>query len=105
MHDAVAEATSAHNAMKAPPASLGQAQELVEGSSTSIDGAGLVVDPWVPLLEKIEVLAGVVDKISEVRSTFYMSSILTNTGFCNLKVHPYAKAAWSILSATYKVRS
>lgn len=77
MHDAMFLATSAHNAMRASPAPLGQVQEVVEASSRLVDETRLILDPWISLLDKIESLIGVVDKISEVESTSYMSSSYT----------------------------
>lgn len=104
MHNAVASAASAHDAMKAPPAQLGQVPDGVEPVSTLVDTAKSAVDPWVSLVSRIKVLTDVVDEISEVRSTsMHRPSLLIS--FRNEKVHPYAKAAWTILSATYKVRS
>lgn len=69
MYDAVALANSDHDAMKGPPAQLGQISDGVELASTLEDTAKSIADPWTSLVNRLEVFTDVMDKISEVRFT------------------------------------
>ena len=60
------------------------------------------VDNWGSLLRKVERFTTIVDGIAEVRNvTNHTYSAYTHVIL--LKVHPYAKMAWSVLSAVPKV--
>jgi hypothetical protein len=60
-------------------------------------------DSWVSLLSKIERFTTIVDRIAEVRHVKYLIHS-THADIVLVKVHPYAKMAWDILSAAHKVR-
>ncbi|KAF9049428.1 hypothetical protein BDP27DRAFT_1434122 [Rhodocollybia butyracea] len=62
-----------------------RAQRLLSGSSQLVDEAVSpdLVEAWIPLLQKLEIFANLANMITEV--------------------HPYAKAAYSVISLAYKV--
>ncbi|KIM79211.1 hypothetical protein PILCRDRAFT_74639, partial [Piloderma croceum F 1598] len=70
--------------MKLVSSSVEPIQEAVDTSAAVLNDIKSVSDTWGLLLQKIKLFSELVDSISEV--------------------HPYAKMAWSILSAAHKAR-
>jgi hypothetical protein len=59
---------------------------------------------WQPLLEKLQLFKDVMDKITEVcYLAKYVPISISHDGTLRFQVHPYAKMAWSILSAIPQV--
>jgi len=83
MKQAVVQGKDALDHMKSAPSSVVEPiQGATDASTTVTNNIKSVSDTWGPLLQKIKLFSELVDKIAEV--------------------HPYAKMAWSILSATHK---
>jgi hypothetical protein len=57
---------------------------------------------WVSLLSKVKRFMTITDRISEVRHVKYLTHF-THADIVLVKVHPYAKMAWDILSVAHKV--
>jgi len=79
MVEGINQATHALVQMDNAPSAIGRGEDAVSSLNTVVNEITGRVGSWQPLLEKLQLFKDVVDKITEV--------------------HPYAKMAWSILSA------
>ena len=82
----------------------------IQGANTGIDKANAAAASIVqaadilnPLLSKITVFNNIIKEIAEVRYTPDRSLISRKRLNVALKVHPYAKMAWKILSLAHDV--
>ncbi|KIM89362.1 hypothetical protein PILCRDRAFT_2588 [Piloderma croceum F 1598] len=83
MDEAVSQGLASYEKMKHLSSPLDRAKGVVDDSVSVLNNAGSVTVIWGPFLQKVERLMGIVDDISEI--------------------HPYAKIAWTVLSAAYKI--
>ncbi|KIM86900.1 hypothetical protein PILCRDRAFT_815342 [Piloderma croceum F 1598] len=82
MEETVTQQNDVLDSMIPAPSSINQIQEAADTSATGLNNIQSVSATWGPLLQKVKLLSELVDSIAEI--------------------HPYAKMAWSILSATHK---
>lgn len=91
---------------------LGHVMSIVPSSvstptDSAIAAAGSIVSleapdsAWVAVLEKIEFVADAVEALSEVRAV----GVFMQRRPDQSQIHPYARVAWSVISAGYKVRA
>ena len=69
--EAVAQGNAAIDQIKPLPSSLEHAPGLVDDSVTAYNNIEPIAVTWGPLLEKVELITGIVDKISEVWDANY----------------------------------
>jgi hypothetical protein len=104
MAELVEQATHALVQMDNAPSALGRGEGAVSNLNIVVNEGTSRVGSWQPLLEKLQLFKDVVDKIAEVRYlTKYILNLLSRNGTLRFQVHPYAKMAWSILSAIPQV--
>jgi hypothetical protein len=104
MAEGVERATHTLVQMDNAPLALGRGEDAVSNLNIVVNEITSRIGSWQPLLEKLQLFKGVVDKIAEVRYlTKYILSSLSHNGTLCFQVHPYAKMAWSILSAIPQV--
>ncbi|KZT54162.1 WD40 repeat-like protein [Calocera cornea HHB12733] len=82
MQSAIAEADTKTTALQGLPG-LSAVSTSTGKISEMTDGLGGIASAWEPLLDKLDAFTQMMDVVSEV--------------------HPYAKMAWTVLSAAYKV--
>jgi hypothetical protein len=80
------------------PAALDTSQEGVDIIEKENDAPAPTADAIKPLLDRVQTFMSLVDKVAEVRTRVLVVHYL----FHFAQVHPYAKAAWAVLSSAYK---
>jgi hypothetical protein len=104
MAEGVERAMHALVQMDNAPLALSRGEGAVSNPNTVVNEVTSQVGSWQPLLEKLQLFKDVVDKIAEVcYLAKYILSVLSHNGTLRFQVHPYAKMAWSILSAIPQV--
>jgi hypothetical protein len=90
--------------MKSPPASLEASQQVVDSSGEVKEAIISEANPWLPLLDSLELFVKAVDDIAEVRVIVVNCfGLAVNDVLLLIQIHPYAKMAWSLLTFVYKV--
>lgn len=100
--DAITTAGSALTRMNIRPASS-KPVEAVESGKAVFEDAEAVKEAVAPIsgfLDGLGIFCEIMDDVAEVRT---ICGIFHSAQPFNLQVHPYAKAAWNILSSVYKV--
>jgi hypothetical protein len=104
MAEGVERAMHAFVQMDNAPLALGRGEGAVNNLNTVVNETTSRVGSWQPLLEKLQLFKDIVDKIAEVcYLAKYILSVLSHNRPLRFQVHPYAKMAWSILSAIPQV--
>jgi hypothetical protein len=90
--------------MKSPPSGLEASQQAVDSSGEAKEAIVSEANPWLPLLDSLELFVKAVDDIAEVRVVVVdCFGLVVNDVLLLIQIHPYAKMAWSLLTFVYKV--
>jgi hypothetical protein len=102
--EGVEQAAHALVQMDNAPSVLGRGEDTVGKLDTVVNEITSRVGSWQPLLEKLQLFKDVMDKVTEVcYLAKYIPRSRSHDGTLRFQVHPYAKMAWSILSAIPQV--
>ena len=97
---AVGQANSDFSDLRQAPNPLQQSALAISSVYDVADDIMSTAEVWAPFIKNLCTIMNVVDSMTEVRRQLH---VFSPTSSSNSQIHPYARAAWGILSALPKV--